>query len=307
MFLDFFWKPEYWPELMWKSSSGVSLYDLLPEIVRSIDESSEMPVVKKILELFQEELEVIKSQASLFTTLQNVSSIPLSFLPHLSRIVGENGMFDWDDEKKRLFVSSLVFLYRVGGQEEAVRDVLNLYGFGDVSFLERWKTVYNEVFNYGDEFLGCESGCESTDESTGGSYPIKSSRIQFYDGGTSVRLSEILSEEQILFLRRILPIHVREVSQGESWEGSCDLGDVEDSSLFVCSSSFSDQLSTDDKITVQNHTVCSLECQVDCEAGPCESAGCQLYCEDSCQEVCMFRCQTHCQDSCESPCMAALQ
>ena len=286
-------------------------YSMFPEIVRRIDESSGSPVLSMVSSAFLNDLSISQGEISGLRNLKDTQQVPLRFLHLLGKYVGENPFSSWSEDKKRLFVSSLVFLYHVRGMKSGVDGTLNSLGFDDVSFVEMWKSTFEEIFDYS--------------ESEDYTHTIKAARVKFFQGGIPARISDILTEEQLKFLKKAFPIHVLEVPDGETQSNTSSLGEPLDDMYGTCRGTLPELLEIGDVDTevitypdpkpslpdgglvVYVSPVCQTVCQADCEAAGCETVGCMLRCEGICQSRCEFICQLHCQSSCESPCMVTIQ
>ncbi len=297
-----------------------SLYPLLPQCIRDCD-SAYGGVLKKIVDAISRE---VQTQADLIEQLRDlvsVDSCPSRFLSYLTSLLGTEMFSDWSEDKKRNFISSILWLYRIKGTRGEIESKLRLIGRSDLSLVELFKSCLHETFDYFKDR-----------EYTG----IRAARIQYEDAtGTRVNLDDELTRDELDFIRSDYPIHVRERLDGKEIliEDEFDsLTDIPTDCESVCESS--DQIfmggiwneslqevgdsptriylegtcNSLSGLQIYVKPWCQESCQQACQIGPaCEVSGCETFCQAHCQVMCQWVCQAICQQTCESPCMVTEQ
>lgn len=288
----------------------VDLYQLLPQYIRSVDEQCGY-VFRDIIYALEQDFNTAVSDIQGLKDLVDIDIVSSILLPKISAFLGENPLSSWSQEKKRIFIKSLIFLYHDYGRHRGLRAMLNLLNRSDIRIRELFKSEPYERFDYSvqSEYYG-----------------IRAARIRAEDSsGNPVRLSDEFSEDELNLIFATFPAHVLEVPDGRTYEFEEELDPITSpfSSLSLCAE-WEESLEVIDTgldYSVSAPTSCNVmglqiniklycedSCQVMCEASPsCEVSGCQTFCQDTCQTVCMLICQEACQGTCESECMVTEQ
>lgn len=291
------------------------LYDLLPTVIKSVDaqsaqvvDGSSEPLLQRFFDALQLEYDVQVQEISDFRELVNVGAVPINLLGLLSVLLGERVPNTLSESRKRLFVGSLVTLYKTRGQFLNIQAVLRLSGADPSLFRELYKSKLYEEFDYS--------------ETQDYDHPYRAARFEL----VGTQLKTVVSDENMRdFVLRSLPINVLEkplngvvIELEDTLPVATELfvddqilatgKVVEYATLNDGEVYFADQQTCQSVgLEIVIGDVCQHSCQSFCEYGACETAGCQVFCETHCQTNCVVSCQLACQHSCENACMSHIQ
>lgn len=101
------------------STPTLSMYDLLPLIIRMKDEEASGgmgdPILKQVLDVFQEEIQIADVLIKGIRQLLNVASLDTSMLPLVNGLLGSSYYDGWTDDLKHFFSSEAVALHKIKG------------------------------------------------------------------------------------------------------------------------------------------------------------------------------------------------
>ena len=130
----------------------LSLWDLLPTIIRIRDTESVLPgeegVLQRIVAAFQEEAEVTKLEIDGLADLADVRECPIEYLPLIAKLLGIRYTATWSEEKRRIFVLAAGYLWHSKGTKESWTAILQSYNYVDYFPWELWKSIIYETTDY---------------------------------------------------------------------------------------------------------------------------------------------------------------
>ena len=283
-----------------------NLYSLLPEIMRITAEmsrgsSSEENVLKRIIDIIDEEAEVTGNEIAGVAALNDPLTCPMQFLPFIAALTGIIYSPGWSDEKKRLFVNAAGALWRIKGCQMAWKAILEAHGYTRYFPWELWKTTPYEFLDY--------SLWEDYNR-------IKAARVDIRRPEDTTGDSGLLLDELVEMVR---PAHVLLRRPGT------DSGEADEITSYVNDVGYDGQPS----ITMEQHgdivdavqsyddsgeytpgQVCGavgLEIAIACTYAACETA-CQGSCTTGCETTCQYgACETDCQLACQLACMVSCE
>lgn len=312
---------------------ALDLYSLLPATIRSRDAESGY-VFRDVVYALEQESDSISVLIDGVKDFLSVRNCPSAYLYFLGQMLDTGTFADWSDEKKRVFLLGVVYLYHIKSTRPSLESILFTFG-SDFRPIELWKSILHERFDYSEE--------------QDYTHAIRAARIQYrFDeyndfalgiavGGlignletfgedgflaiTDAALFELsLDEDQLEMLRGFYPIHVLERMYGETIEFSNALSELND----VCGVLHSNLVLSEQLVDIDDDgtyvaysgtdvcgtiglelrvvTSCESVCQVGAEIPTCETV-----CQASCQTDCEFSCESPCQGTCEDACMTSEQ
>jgi phage tail-like protein len=108
---------------------------MLPAIYRQLD--TEDKVLKRFLDIFGSEFDVIQTYAEFFTNIFDVDSCDAKFFPYLSQYVGADYFEVLKSTQIRNYIKGAVYTYTVKGTKNAIEThVSTLTGWDPVTVVE---------------------------------------------------------------------------------------------------------------------------------------------------------------------------
>jgi phage tail-like protein len=282
-------------------------YSLLPALLRLRDKfysgasETEEGVLEKVVSLLEEQAQEITEDTDRLYDEFSIDTCAENLIPYLAQLFGAEFDSGWSASKRRAFVGSIIWLYKIKGQRLSWEALLRQYGHGGFFPWELWKQQLYETDQYTLEPDGYSS--------------IKSARVDLRKADETY-----LWLGSPAWLETVRPIHVLVRTLVQSSDEAVDTAPTsDDTESSAAEGVVVEALSVEDDDLVfasacaawtcetTCQTACqSASCETGCEAGSCET-DCEVFCETSCQISCEFECQTSCQATCESPCMVASQ
>jgi hypothetical protein len=302
--------------------STYDLYTLLPQIIRDKSLSASSLEEEGVTQATQSVIRRLVNTLNNEFNIQNDLLEGLVFGVNPEMVIEENlnylaylvhGFFDsdWELPRKRMFVESIVYLWKASGTPFGMESILRSFQKTEFEIVELKKNKLYEDLQY--------SNVIDYD------HTLTSARIAYEDNG--VRAGQTTTEEYTRVLNAVRPIHVLPIAgYVEKIEAVSDpLGGVADelkidlvgspldvvsgiydgvtfirSCVNACQSGcqLAEEYSCSGSCETSCETLCETSCQTDCETG-CES-GCQMSCEFSCEDTCESSCQYACEDYCET-------
>jgi phage tail-like protein len=289
--------------------STYDLYTLLPQIIRdkslaasSLEEEgvtqATQSVIRRLVNVLNNEFNIQNDLLEGLVFGVNPEMVAEENLNYLAYLVGGFFDSDWELPRKRMFVESIVYLWKASGTPFGMESILRSFQKTEFEIVELKKTKlyediqYSNVIDYG--------------------HTLTSARIAYENGGT--RAGQATTEQYTRVLNVVRPIHVLPIAgTSEKTETTIDsLGEVADDLKIDLVGSPLDIVSgINDGVTFI--TSCINACQSGCQtseeyacAGSCETS-CETLCESSCQNACETGCESGCQMSCEFSCEAVCE
>lgn len=257
----------------------MELYRLLPSVIKELDRrassivslQTDEPFWKKALYMLEQDCTDLESLISGLEDLFKADLCDSSILTHISEFLGSIPPGFWSEERKRMFLTETVKLYKIGGTVTCWKSLLGLLGYSESVVYELWKDEVYATTGY---------------DAVSGSY--MAARVDLSAVGSIIG-PNTFSEIQRLLFDRFRPVHVlvrqtcitneyedypADEAEEDGPHGAAGLGileepeDASDVSMYV-----------------------SVECVRMCEVG----------CETSCEYGCEY-CETSCEIGCESGC-----
>ena len=302
--------------------STYDLYTLLPQIIRdqslassSLEEEgvtqATQSIIRRLVNVLNNEFNIQNDLLEGLIFGVNPEMVVEDNLNYLAYLV--NGFFDsdWELPKKRMFVESIVYLWKASGTPFGMESILRSFQKTEFEIVELKKSKLYENLQY--------SNVLDYD------HTLISARIAYEN--ESGRAGKVTTDQYTRILNSVRPIHVLPVSDYEERVKtiSDSLGETADdlkinlvdspldtvsgiidgmtfisSCINACQSGCqtSEEYACSGSCETSCEALCETSCENDCETG-CES-GCQMSCEFSCEAVCESSCEYACEDYCET-------
>lgn len=105
-------------------------------------------ILKKLISALDSEVLVEKFLLDKLTELVDIEDCPEIYLPYIAHFLGMSVINNWDADRKRLFISSLIHMYKISGQMISFEAILRFFSYSVITVKELYKEIIYEINNY---------------------------------------------------------------------------------------------------------------------------------------------------------------